>query len=123
VSKRLSPLIRRVLALDKNFAAIVLFLCVTYSVKLLVDARMRYLFVRGESPQSVQTLLQGEERLRRASSLRWGLILVFVALGFALVEWAGWREIRPGTLAVMAAAAGLGNLAAFVAARRFGSGD
>jgi hypothetical protein len=112
-----------VLALDKNLAAIVLFLCVTYSVKLLVDARMRYLFVRGESPQAVQTLLQGEERLRRAGSLRWGLILVFVALGFALVEWAGWREIRPGTLAVMAAAAGLGNLAAFVAARRFGSGD
>lgn len=110
-------------ALDKNFAAVVLFLCVTYSLKLLVDARMRYLFVRGESPQVVLAMLQGEERLRRAGSLRWGVILIFLALGFAVVEFAGWREVRAGTLAVMAAAAGLGNLAAFVATRRLGTVD
>jgi hypothetical protein len=107
-----------VIDLDKNIAAIVLFLCVTYGVKLLVDARMRYLFFKGGTPPAVLTMLEGEERMRRTGSLRWGVILIAIALGFAIIEFAGWREVRPGTLAVMAAAAGLGNLAAFLATRR-----
>jgi len=49
----------------------------------------------------VNSLLR-DERLRwRHSSLRWGIVLLSVALGFGLIEWAGWTEITPGLIAVL----------------------
>jgi len=62
--------------------------------------------------------LEGEETRRRQASLRWGTILVALALGFAGIEAFGWTEASPGVFALLLGATGIGNLVAFVLARR-----
>lgn len=106
-----------------NAVPIVLFLCVTYgfvyAVKAIVDARMRSLLARsGTSEELIRTILQGEEQQRRHGSLRWGLILVSVAVGFGLIAAFGWNDITPGVIAVLAGTTGLGNLAFFAVSAR-----
>ena len=43
-----------------------------------------------------------------------------LALGFGIVEAAGWQDVTPGVIAVLVGAVGLGNLASFAAARKLG---
>lgn len=106
--------------MDKGIVVpLALFLCVTYGLKLLVDARMRYLFFKGDSPDTVRELIRGEERMRRMASLRWGVILLALAAGFALVRMFDLHEVSPASLALMLGAAGAGNIASFLLARRF----
>ena len=100
---------------------IALFAAIAYSIKAVVDARVRKQLVSSNgSPELVTHILQGDEANRRLSSLRWGITLVALALGFAIVEAAGWREITPGVIAVLVGATGLGNLAYYLLARRLG---
>ncbi|MBL0089378.1 MAG: hypothetical protein IPP87_24700 [Ideonella sp.] len=109
--------------MDKNtLVPIALFVCMTYSLKLLVDARMRYLFLKGNTPEAVTTLLRGEEHLRRMGALRWGVILSAMAVGLGLVEALGWQSVTPGAVAVVLATAGAGNFIAFALTRRYGLG-
>lgn len=105
-------------ALHDAGVPIVLFLCVTYGfvyvVKALVDARMRFLLARsGTSVELIRAIVQGEEQQRRRNSLRWGLILASIGIGFGLIEAFGWREINAGVVAMLAGFTGLGNLAFF----------
>ena len=72
-----------------------LFIAIAYTIKAVVDARVRH------------------------GSLRWGITLVAVALGFGLVEAFGWTEITPGVIAVLVGATGLGNLAFYSLSRKF----
>lgn len=103
----------------KALIPIILFFCVTYAFKLVVDARMRYLLLRvGDSTDLVRSLVIAEEQQRRQSSLRWGLILIALAVGFGLIEAIGWRDIGPGSIAVLALVTGIGNLAFFAISRR-----
>ena len=98
-----------------------LFVCITYAIKVVVDAMVRRHMVNaGGSEELVNSLLRDEEQRRRHSSLRWGIVLVSVALGFGLIQWFGWREVTPGLIAVLAGATGLGNLAFFAISRRLG---
>lgn len=98
---------------------ITLMICIAYSIKSVVDARVRgKLASTGGSEELVRTLLASEEERRQNAGLRWGILLLSVALGFALVEAFGWTEITPGVIAVLLAATGIGNLASFVVARR-----
>lgn len=98
-----------------------LFACIAYSIKAVVDARVRKQLVASNGdPSLVRSILEGDETTRRLSSLRWGITLVALALGFGIVEAAGWREITPGVIAVLVGAVGLGNLGSFAAARKFG---
>ncbi|HEY0232425.1 MAG TPA: DUF6249 domain-containing protein [Dokdonella sp.] len=100
---------------------IALFVCITYVFKAIVDARMRYLLLKaGGSEDLIRSILLGEEQQRRHASLRWGIVLVALALGFGLIEAFHWNEITPGVIAVLAAATGLGNLAFFAISRRLG---
>jgi hypothetical protein len=100
--------------LDKSIIVPVgLFVAVVYSIKLLVDARMRYLFFKAGSPETVQALFVGEERLRRLGSLRWGLVLTALALGLGLSSAMAWEALSLPGLAMVLAALGLGNLASF----------
>ena len=47
--------------MDKNIIVpALLFICVTYAFKLLIDARLRWLLMRSGSPETVQALLRGE---------------------------------------------------------------
>mgnify|MGYP003588590622 FL=1 len=98
-----------------------LFVCIAYSIKAVVDARVRKQLVSSNgSPELVANILKGDETNRRLSSLRWGITLVALALGFGIVEAAGWTEITPGVIAVLVGALGLGNLASFAASRKLG---
>ena len=100
---------------------ITLFVCITYAIKAIVDARVRKQLVSSNgSPELVTHILQGDEANRRLSSLRWGITLVMLAIGFAIVEAAGWTDVTPGVIAVLVGAVGLGNLASFAASRKLG---
>ncbi len=99
---------------------IALFASIAYSIKVVVDARVRKQLVSGHgSPELVQSLLAGDETARRLSSLRWGITLVALAAGFGIVEGAGWdNHVTAGVIAVLAGALGLGNLAFYAVSRR-----
>ena len=98
-----------------------LFAAIAYSIKAVVDARVRKQLVSSNgSPELVANILKGDETNRRLSSLRWGITLVALALGFGIVEAAGWQDITPGVIAVLVGAIGIGNLASFAAARKLG---
>lgn len=98
-----------------------LFICVTYAIKVVVDARTRSRMIgAGGSEELVNALMRDEEQRRRHSSLRWGIVLLSVAVGFGLIQWFGWHDVTPGMIAVLAGATGLGNLAFFAIARRLG---
>jgi hypothetical protein len=100
---------------------ITLFICITYAIKAVVDARVRRQMVDSNGSQDlVRSMLEGEELRRRHGSLRWGVTLVALAIGFGLVDAAGWQEITPGVIAVLLGATGLGNLAYYAIARRQG---
>ena len=100
---------------------VTLFVCIAYAIKAVVDARVRKQLVSSNgSPDLVASILQADETNRRLSSLRWGITLVMLALGFGIVEAAGWQEVTPGVIAVLVGAVGLGNLASFAAARKLG---
>jgi hypothetical protein len=96
------------------------FVCIAYSIKVCVDAVVRRRMVDAGSAELVNSLLRDEELRRRHSSLRWGIVLLSVALGFGLIQWFGWRDVTPGVVAVLAGATGLGNLMFFAISRRLG---
>ena len=84
---------------------ITLFLCITYAIKAVVDARVRKQLVASNGdPALVRGILEGDETARRLASLRWGITLVALALGFGIVDLRGWQEITPGVIAVLVGA-------------------
>lgn len=98
---------------------IVFFLCITYVIKVFLDTWVRKRMVsEGVGEDLIRSLLKEEEQRRRLGSLRWGIVLVALAIGFGIIQAAGWDTINAGVIAVLAAATGLGNLAYFTAARR-----
>ena len=100
---------------------IVLFICIAYTIKAVVDARVRRRFLESNgSDDLVRAMLAGEEQHRRHGSLRWGVTLVALAIGFGLVEIGGWNDLTPGVLAILLGATGLGNLAYWFIARKQG---
>mgnify|MGYP001601308524 FL=1 len=104
-----------------DFIPISLFVCIAYAIKVVVDARVRGRMIgAGGSEELVNSIMRDEEQRRRHSSLRWGIVLLSVALGFGLIQWFGWHDVTPGMVAVLAGATGLGNLVFFAVARKLG---
>jgi hypothetical protein len=104
---------------------VVLFVCITfgitYTVRLLVGARVRIKMLQTcSSTELIQSIVQSEEHLRRMASLRWGIVLTFEAIGFGLIQVAGWNTITPGVVALLVGSFGLGSLIYFLVARRLG---
>lgn len=100
---------------------ITLFICVTYAIKVVVDARTRAKLIAGNgSEELIRTLVQAEAQQRRHASLRWGILLLALGIGFGMIESFGWREVTPGVVAVLLGVTGAGNLLAFVASRKLG---
>ena len=98
---------------------ITLFICIVYAIKAVLDARVRRAMIGANGSETlVRSIMAGEEVRQKHSSLRWGITLLAVALGFGLVEAGGWTEITPGVIAVLAGATGLGNLAYYFFSRR-----
>lgn len=98
---------------------ITLFICIYLAIKAVVDARARKHLVQSHgSEEMLRTLLAGEETRRRQASLRWGVILVALAIGFGLLEAFSWEDASPGLFAILLAATGVGNLAAYYLVRQ-----
>jgi hypothetical protein len=98
---------------------IALFVSIAYAIKSVVDARVRRQMVESNGSQElVRSIVESEEARRRHGSLRWGVVLVALGIGFAAVGAQGLDEVTPGVLATLLIATGLGNLAYFVAARK-----
>lgn len=98
---------------------IALFVCIAYAIKAVVDARVRRQMVESNGSQElVRSIVESEEARRRHGSLRWGVVLVALGIGFAAIGAQGLDEVTPGVLATLLIATGLGNLAYFVAARK-----
>ena len=105
-----------------NFEVLIpisLFIAIAYTIKAVMDARVRRQMIDSNGSQDlVRAMLQGEELRQRQGSLRWGITFTALALGFALVEAGGWNEVTPGVIAVLLGAIGLGNLAFYGLSRR-----
>lgn len=100
---------------------IFLFACIVYAIKLVVDALVRrHMINAGTTPELVNSLVLGEEQRRRHSSLRWGVVLIFLSIGFGIIQVTGWDDINAGMIAVLALVTGAGNLVSYVLMRRFG---
>ena len=98
---------------------IALFLCITYAIKLLIDARLRsQMFKNGISETWLESMLKTEERQRRYASLRWGVVLLMLAAGFGLNQYLYGSDFSAGSIAILAGAVGLGNLVFFALSRR-----
>ena len=98
---------------------IVLFVCITYAIKAVVDARVRRQMVESNGSQElVRSILEGEETRRRHGSLRWGVVLVALGNGFAAISAQGLDEVTLGGVAILLVATGLGNLTYFLLARK-----
>jgi hypothetical protein len=96
-----------------------IFACIAYSIQVCVDASVRRRMVEaGGSADLIDSVVRDEKQRRRLSSLRWGIVLMSVALGFGLIQWFGWREVTPGLIAVLSGATGLGNVVFFLVSRR-----
>jgi hypothetical protein len=104
--------------MDAELIPITLFLCITYAIKALLDARTRgKLIAANGTEEMVRSLVQNEEQERRHTSLRWGIVLTSLAVGFGLIEFFGWDDVTPGAIAVLLGATGVGNLAFYQIAR------
>jgi hypothetical protein len=98
-----------------------LFVCITYAIKAVVDAGVRRKMVDSSGSQDlVRAMLQGEEQRSRHGSLRWGIVMVALAIGFGIVDAGHWDELSPAVIAVLLGATGLGNLAYYAIARKQG---
>ena len=99
---------------------IVLFICIVWAIKIVVDARLRRQIIDSNGSQElVRSMLEGDEIRRRHESLRRGIILVAMAVGFAAINGAGGFEVfTPMSLAILLGATGLGHLAYYLVARR-----
>ena len=99
---------------------IVLFLSIVWAIKIVVDARLRRHMVDSNGSQDlVRSMLEGDELRRRHESLRRGIILIALAIGFAAINAnGGFDHFTPLSLAILLGATGLGNLAYYLIARR-----
>ena len=97
---------------------IIAILSIAYVIKALLDARTRgKLIAANGTEEMIRSLVQNEEQQRRHASVRWGVVLVCLAIGFALIQYFGWDEITPGAIAVLLGATGVGNLVSFYVSR------
>ena len=100
---------------------ITLFVTIAYVIKVIVDARTRRALIGANgSEELVRSIMAGEDLRQKHSSLRWGVTLIAIGVGFGLIEAGGWQEVTPGVVAVLAGATGLGNLAYYFLSRRMG---
>lgn len=101
---------------------IILFICIVWAIKIVVDARLRRQMLNSTGSQEmVRSMIEGDEIRRRHESLRRGIVLVALGLGFVAISGSGgFNELTPMTLAILLGATGLGNLAYYLLTRKQG---
>lgn len=98
--------------MDQKIAVpIVLFVCVTYAFKTLVEAVTRWqMFKRGGSEELVKMLVSADEQRTRSTALYWGTVLLAIAIGLAVGSAIGWQELTMASAALLIGATALGQL-------------
>jgi hypothetical protein len=105
--------------MDKHIVVpVALFFSIAWVIKMIIDARMRYLYLRGGAPQTIAALVAGEERMRRLGMLRWGVLLTTLAVAFVIIDRVGVDASSALTWGLIFGALGLGNLGAYLLVRR-----
>jgi len=99
---------------------IVLFICIVWAIKIVVDARLRRQILDSNGSQElIRSMMESDEIRRRHESLRRGIILLAMGIGFAAINGVGgFDTFTPMSLAILLAATGLGHLAYYMVARR-----
>lgn len=98
---------------------ITLFVCIVFAIKIVVEARFRSkLLSTGGAEELLRSMARDEDIRRRHGALRWGIVMVLLAVGFGIIEGTGWNDATPGTIAVLLGAVGLGNLAYYFISRK-----
>lgn len=98
---------------------ITLFVCIVFAIKIVVEARFRNKLINtGGTEELLRSMARDEDIRRRHGALRWGIVMVLLAVGFGIIESAGWRDATPGMIAVLLGAVGLGNLAYYFISRK-----
>ena len=99
---------------------IVLAICIVAVIGIIEESRLfRRLAETEASDELVRALMRSRSRGRRSAALKWGLVLVALGLGFALVHGFGFGADDPASFALLFSAGGLGLLAF----RAFAPGD
>jgi len=90
---------------------IVLFICITLSIKYIVDARLRRRLAETHATEDlVKAMLVADERSRQMSAFKWGLVMVAVGGAFGLIDVLNLDGDEPGTWGILFAFAGAGLL-------------
>lgn len=96
---------------------IVLFVCITYAIKVIVDGRVRRRLVESNgSEELVKAMLVADEESRRVSALKWGMVLTSLGAAFFIQQLTGLGESDPATYGLLFVAAGVGLLGYHVVA-------
>src|SRR5262245_15092678 len=98
---------------------IAFFAAIAYIFKVVVEARTRGKILAANVPEDlIRSMLHVEEMQKRHSALRWGVVMVCMGIGFALIDRMDWHDAGPGAIAILLGATGLGNLAFYAIARK-----
>jgi hypothetical protein len=101
------------------FVPIFLFVCALIAFKALLDAVIRLRLMHlGQNETTLRALFDADRFQRRAGALRTGLALVALAVGSALIEIFGWRDVTAGAVAAIALPLGIGELIFFFLSQR-----
>src|SRR5262245_27478525 len=79
---------------------IAFFAAVAYNFKVVVESRTLGKIMAANVPEDlIRSMLQLEETQKRHSALRWGVVMVCMAIGFAFIDRMDWHDAGPGAIA------------------------
>src|SRR5688500_10032833 len=103
---------------------IALFVCGLIAFKALLEAVIRLRLMHlGQNETTLRALFDADRFQRRAGALRSGIALVALALGAALIEAFGWRDVTPGAVAAVVLPMGIGELIFYFFSQRENAGN
>jgi len=98
-----------------------LFVCITLSIKFIVDSRLRRRFAEtNASEELIKGMLRADEQSQRLSALKWGMVLSLQGLAFGLIQGLHLEEASAGVIGLVLGAAGVGLLSYHLVAKRLG---
>jgi hypothetical protein len=102
---------------------IALFVCALIAFKALLEAVIRLRLMHlGRSDTSLRAMFDADRFHRRSGALRSGIALVALAIGAALIEAFGWRDVTPGAVAAVVLPMGIGELTFYFLSQRESAG-
>lgn len=98
---------------------ITLFLSIVAIIKFVMDARVRRRLAETHASEDlVRSMLEADERGRRLSALKWGLVLVLMGLSFGLIDLLDLGPEDPAVYGLLLVASGAGMLGYHLIAHR-----